>query len=168
MKKIFSPLVILFLMIIIIASCNNGAKKTDQTEDNLVFMELDEKDTIAVLALVNQYFKYILSNDTESAMSMLYVIQNQQLSQMPSNLAKKQLFALKAFRPIRFEIDTLLFRDDFDCEVLCTGILFEKEPDMTVPDRIHFRLKPVRIDGQWHLTPADSEDMGTASSRISL
>jgi hypothetical protein len=47
-----------------------------------------------------------------------------------------------------------------------TVTLFEKAEDDPVSNKISFFIKPVRRDGQWYLTLADSQTDSTHGSEI--
>lgn len=161
-----SAIIIISLLSFLAISCNKKQESNVSSEEKLVFMELSQVDTTAVLSLVNQYLDKLLSGDYEAASNMLYVRSNDTIGKIPAHIANKMTLSMQAFQPIRYEIEHLKFRDEWDCEVKYVAILFEKEPDNTAPDRISFRLKPIRLNNQWYLTIADSEDLGTSASRI--
>jgi hypothetical protein len=163
MKKVicvaFAAILCLFV------SC--GKKQNNAVEsEELVFMTLNQQDTTDVINLVNKYTAFLLANQADSAMAMLHVLKNDSLSDVPAELKNKYKLSHSAFRPVRYQIDTMRFRDEKDCEVKFSAVLFEKAEGDTAPNTISFHVKPVRRNGVWYLTVADSDDLNTLNSRL--
>ena len=163
MKK--SLFALLAVMTLSFWSCGNKQKEVPSDEPP-VYMELSQKDTAAVLDLVNQYLELVKQGNKEEALAMLHIYENDSLKDLPAHFAEKQKLSMGALRPVRYEIERMVFRHENDCEVRYSAILFEKQDGDTAPNRITCHLKPVRQNGQWYLTIADSEDQNTASSLI--
>ena len=68
--------------------------------------------------------------------------------------------------PIRYEIESYIFRFENDCEVKYKGILFDKADDDPAPNTVSYMIKPVRLNHTWYLTLADSQDVNTINSEI--
>ena len=47
-----------------------------------------------------------------------------------------------------------------------TATLFDKKEGDPRPNKLSFLLKPVRYQGRWYLTMADSDDRNTSRSKI--
>lgn len=63
---------------------------------------------------------------------------------------------LTAFKSKKFSIEEIQFLNETDSKVKYTVTLFDKAPGDNRPNMISFVIRPVRRDGQWFLTLADS------------
>ena len=164
MLKKFS-LFIVFVLSLTITGCNDG-KKASQGEPVPIFIEMSNQDTTEVLNLVNQYLGYLTDGRTEEALGMIKYLDGDTIKDVPDDLLKKQRNSLKMLHPIRYEIDSYVFRFENDCEVKYKGILFDKAEDDPAPNTVSYVIKPVRLNHTWYLTLADSEDINTINSEI--
>ena len=63
----------------------------------------------------------------------------------------------------------MIFNTETDCLVRYSAILFDKEGDEDKrPNKMFYAIKPVRVNGEWHLTVADNDDLNTRESDIDL
>ena len=60
------------------------------------------------------------------------------------------------FKGVRYDVEKLVFLTPIDNEVVYLATLFEKQENDPRPNEMRFVLKPIRIDGKWYLTVADS------------
>ena len=70
------------------------------------------------------------------------------------------------FLGLNYTIDEVRFHKETDCQVRYSVELFEKAADDPVSNKVSFFIKPVRRDGQWYLTLADTESDSTHGSEI--
>jgi len=153
------------LLSVIIAACTGKNQKDVVVEENR--MELSSADTTEVTTLMNQYFDLLLKKDFDGALSMVSQLNDDSLSAMTPELKAHYLMGMKIIQPLRYEIELMQFETEKDCLVKYSAILFDKESfDDNRPNKMFYVIKPVRIDGKWHLTVADDDDMNTRDSKI--
>ena len=130
-------------------------------------MSLSKADTTKVVDLMNQYFDLLMNKDYDGAMSMVSQLRNDTLTEMTPELQKHYQMGMRIITPIRYQLESIIFRADYDCLVRYSAVLFDKESsDDNRPNKMFYAIKPVRINGEWHLTVADDNDMNTRDSKI--
>ncbi len=158
--------------IILCSSCQGSKEKpVNSQSDKEIYMVVEGKDTTAVLNLMNTYFDLLKKKDFEGAISMMkeYDVKEHTLRDVSEEIKKHYLMSLKAFSPIDYQVEQLVFLAETDCKVKYSAILFEKENDEdNRPNKMFFAVKPVRIEGQWYLTVADRDDDNTKLSDIKI
>lgn len=120
-------------------------------------MILHKTDTDQVMSLVNLYLGYLQQGKVDLAMSMLYYLNKDSITSLPASLAKKERLTLTGFKGHKATVDHLIFLKETDSEVKYTLELFQKKPGDSRPNTISFIIKPVRRDGKWYLTLADTQ-----------
>lgn len=58
---------------------------------------------------------------------------------------------------IKYDVEYLKFYSEIDSEVKYTVTLFENKPGENLPNKMSFVIKPVRREGKWYLTLADTQ-----------
>lgn len=164
MKKSFWTIIAITALILV--SCGKGKNAPVDMEQSVVFMELSNNDTTAVYNLVNTYLDHLTNGRMDEALAMISYFENDSVKPVPEKMLKRQRTSLNALHPIRYQIEHVMFLYDTDCEVKYSGILFDKEENDPAPNKVSFIIKPVRKDGKWYLTLADSEDKITNDSGI--
>lgn len=130
-------------------------------------MSLSEADTTKVVDLMNQYFDVLMNKDYDRALSMISQLRNDSLTEMSPELQKHYQMGMKIISPIRYQLESIIFRTESDCLVKYSAVLFEKEDvNDNRPNKMFYAIKPVRINGEWHLTVADDDDVNTRDSKI--
>jgi hypothetical protein len=161
MKKsflIFSVLaaVVLTMSLSSCSSCSgNKAEESEGEEKQL--MELSKYDTTAVMSLVERYFTCLRTNHVDEAVDMLYYLDEQgNIIPLPDDLKRGQRRMLQLHAGLKYSIDYIKFWQETDSEVKFTCTLFDKEPGDTRPNEVKFLIRPMRHDGEWYLTMADT------------
>ena len=130
-------------------------------------MELGSNDTTVVFELTEKYLECLRDKDLDGAIAMLYYLRNgNEIVSLPEVVEKRQRMVLGAFLGLNYTIDELRFHKETDCQVRYSVELFEKAADDPVSNKVSFFIKPVRRDGQWYLTLADTESDSTHGSEI--
>jgi hypothetical protein len=164
MTKLLTSFCVLLTLGILFASCNGKNQAAQEPEET---MSLTAADTAQVAELMNQYFDLLMKKDFDAALSMLSQLRNDSLSSVPEDVAKHYMMGMKLVTPIRYEVDEMTFRKDWDCLVKYSAVLFEKDSvGDNRPNKMTYAIKPVRFNGQWHLTVADKNDSNTQDSKI--
>jgi len=108
-----------------------------------------------------------MNKDYDGAMSMVSQLRNDSLVEMDSDMQKHYQMGMKIVSPIRYQLESIIFRTESDCLIRYSAVLFDKESsDDNRPNKMFYAIKPVRINGEWHLTVADDNDMNTRDSKI--
>ena len=127
-------------------------------------MELSKYDTTAVLSLVDRYFTCLRTKNVDEAVSMLYYLdKNGDIIPLPDNLKRVQRGILQQHSGRKYTIDYIKFWQETDSEVKFTCILFDKEPGDVRPNEVKFLIRPMRHEGQWYLTMADTPSQNDKS-----
>lgn len=130
-------------------------------------MELGSNDTTVVFELTEKYLECLRDKDLDGAIAMLHYLKDgNEIVSLPEAVEKRQRMVLGAFLGLNYTIDELRFHKETDCQVRYSVELFEKAADDPVSNKVSFFIKPVRRDGQWYLTLADTESDSTHGSEI--
>lgn len=165
-KKILTVFSLFVLLLALCVSCNNKSKNVEETTE--IQMSLSEADTTKVIDLMHQYFDLLQNKNYEGAMMMLSQLRDDSLVEMSPELKQHYEMGMKLVTPIRYQLESIIFRTNSDCLVRYSGILFEKEdPRDNRPNKMYYAVKPVRRLGEWYLTVADDIDLNTRQSEIS-
>ena len=163
-KKILTVFSLVLLFLGLCVGCTNKDKSVEEPEET---MSLSANDTTQVIDLMHQYFDLLLNKDFDGAMSMISQLHNDSLLEMTPELQKHYQMGMKIISPVRYELENMFFRTESDCLVKYSAVLFDKEgADDKRPNKMFYAIKPVRIDGEWHLTVADDGDLNTRDSKI--
>ena len=165
LKKVLTVFSFVLLFLGLTVCCTNKNKSTEETSQ--VIMSLSEADTTKVVDLMNQYFDVLMNKDYDRALSMISQLRNDSLTEMSPELQKHYQMGMKIISPIRYQLESIIFRTESDCLVKYSAVLFEKEDvNDNRPNKMFYAIKPVRINGEWHLTVADDDDVNTRDSKI--
>ena len=184
------------LMALLTVSCGDRVKtqevSIEEAESLYVrkpAMHLEGSDTSEVLAQVNTFLECLKTNQTSEAVSMLYQLKREVVAEkkdakadqsktgrpthnaevkysvvpLPADLAKTQREVFERFHGATYELDSYEFFKETDCQVKYT-VTFPAEGGNT--PRMTFVMKPVRFDGKWYLTMADTEHGEAGKSEI--
>ena len=107
--------------------------------------------------MLNDLMTRLNNGDFEGAVSMMSFLQGDSIIPLPKELRKRQMRALTSSHGIRYELEKLQFDSEKDNLARIKIILFEKTgPEDHRPNEISLFVKPVRRDGKWFLTSADT------------
>ena len=167
LKNKFLTVFCAVLLTILFAGCTGKNKAEEEAPQEK--MSLSDADTTKVMDLVNHYFDLLLNKDFDGALAMVSQLRNDSLTEMTPELKSHYLMGMKIISPIRYEVENLIFNTETDCLVRYSAILFDKEGDEDKrPNKMFYAIKPVRVNGEWHLTVADNDDLNTRESDIDL
>lgn len=144
------------------SGCSNKKKAKQVQEENQEFitqpsMEVNASDTSTVLQLSTAFLEKLKGKDIDGAISMLYYLKGgDSIVALPSDLAKKEKAALSSFPIYGFRIDYLKFYKETDSQVKYS-LLIQDPKEVKNPAVIGGLFRPVRRNGQWYLTLADSK-----------
>ena len=169
MKK-HSVYIILAVAALTLAGCSKQKQKNlkELQEEYLPKpeMALTKQDSIEVLGLTEHYLQLIKDGDLDDAIGMLYYLRGDSLMSLPRELADGHRMMLRRIKGIRYEVDHMTFIDEKNSEVKYKVILFDRKPGDTRPNEIAGYVKPVRRDGKWYLTIANTMTESNNETRI--
>jgi hypothetical protein len=166
-KKILTVFSVVVLLLGLCTSCSKKNKQVEEPQEET--MTLSASDTTQVMNLMHQYFDLLLNKNFDGAMSMLSQLSNDSLKELSPEMKQHYNMGMRIVSPIRYELESMKFRTESDCLVRYAGILFDKEDENDKrPNKMYYAVKPVRLNGEWHLTVADDSDMNTRNSKIEM
>lgn len=161
MKKNSYILLLAALLSFAFCGCQGDKKKTVSEMEDEYFqkpqMSLSQSDTTEVMAQVERYMSLLQEENYDDALAMLYFLNKDSIQMLPAYMVEQFKEVYPRYHGIKYEIDELIFLNEKDCEAKYTVTLFENKPgDPVRPNKMSFYLKPVRRDGKWYLTMADT------------
>lgn len=164
---------LLLCSVVLLYSCKKGqeSKTTEEVLKEVLGdgpqMEVSSNDTTAVFELTEKFLECLHDKDLDGAIGMLHYLEGgNEIVSLPEFLEKRQRMVLGHFLGLNYTIDEVRFHKETDCQVRYSVELFEKAADDPVSNKVSFFIKPVRRDGQWYLTLADTETDSTHGSEI--
>ena len=165
LKKVLAVFSFVLLLLGLSVCCTNKNKGAEETSQES--MSLSANDTTQVVNLMNQYFDLLMKKDYDGAISMVSQYHNNVLIEITPELQKHYQMGMKIITPIRYQLESIIFRTESDCLVRYSAVLFDKEDvNDNRPNKMFYSIKPVRVNGEWHLTVADDDDVNTRDSKI--
>ena len=165
LKKVLTVFSFVLLLLGLSVCCTNKNKSVEETPQET--MSLAAADTTQVVDLMNQYFGLLMKKDYDGAMSMVSQYRNNVLIDLTPELQKHYQMGMKIITPTRYQLESIIFRTESDCLVRYSAVLFDKEDvNDNRPNKMFYAIKPVRVNGEWHLTVADDDDVNTRDSQI--
>jgi len=164
MRKL-STIIIILLSLMMFSSCNKKSEGQKIMERYGVEpeMAISEQDTQVVLNLTNKFLTLCKNNQIDEAMSMLYYYDKKNnIVSLPSDLAKKQRGILKIFHIYSYNIEYLKFYREDDSQVKYSFV-FNQPAKGEKPATITGLLRPIRKNGKWYLTAADTDSQTHSS-----
>lgn len=122
-----------------------------------VAMEVSPYDTTAVLNLTNEYLELLKAGDIDGAMARLYWLgEDDQVHPLPAEEQEKCRFWLQAYKVYAYRITSFTFYKETDSKVEYEMTI--QDPATTEePGKMKGLIRPVRRDGQWYITLANTE-----------
>ncbi len=154
-------------------SCGNKEKKPmnvkSASETFAVNPEIDtnKADTAEVANQVYKFIDCLKNKDVDQALSLLYYLDKEQIKPLPESLKKRERTTLATVAgAVDYKLENLQFLKETDNEVRIIVTLFEKDAKDPAPNTMKIRVQPVRRDGAWYLTLADTQYDSTHGSDI--
>ncbi len=137
-----------------LTSCKD--KKAPETKQKKESM-FTKADTTRVFELVEQFTNCLQNNDIKGAVDMLVFLDGDTLKPLSAANVQRQSNALRFIAgKTGYTLDRVVMEDTKRNEAKIDIILFEKPEGDTRPNTTSFYLRPVYIDGDWHLTTRDN------------
>lgn len=158
-KSIFIAMLLLGTLFVSVTSCKKKKVDIQQAEKIASVAPVDSfsgKDTAEVKYLVDMFIDRLNHRDISGAVKMLSFLDGDKIVSLPPGLVKRQTMTLQSFKAKRYEIEKLVFVSEKESVMKVNCILFDRKPGDTRPNQISMIIKPVRRDGRWYLTMADT------------
>lgn len=152
----------LYLVVLVAAltfgSCGGNKKdvKKELSELPKPNMDLNAADTAEVISLANQFLDRLRAEKFDEAVGMIFFLNGDSIEVLSNDRARGQKALLERCKGVRYDVDYFVFSEEKDNIVKYTVTMFEKDANDPRPNTTSFFLKPVRRDGKWFLTMADS------------
>lgn len=152
----------LYLIVLVAAltfgSCGGNKKdaKKELSELPKPNMDLNAADTAEVISLANQFLDRLRAEKFDEAVGMIFFLNGDSIEVLSNDRARGQKALLERCKGVRYDVDYFVFSEEKDNIVKYTVTMFEKDANDPRPNKTSFFLKPVRRDGKWFLTMADS------------
>lgn len=168
MRK-FSFFLILCTALVVLTGCKKKVVEERGIPDIPPPMEVSANDTTAVYELTNKFLDCMREKRLDDAIAMLHYLKNgEEIVSLPPSLEKQNRMVLGNFLGLEYKIDNVVFFRETDSQVRFSVTLFE-DPDantLSRQNKVSFFLKPVRREGKWYLTLADSQSDSTHGTEI--
>ncbi|MBQ2127559.1 MAG: hypothetical protein II429_00340 [Prevotella sp.] len=156
MKKIVLFLAAALLVGTALTSCKD--KKAPADTKPVETSMFTKEDTAKVMDLVNQFTICLQNGDIKGAVDMLVYLEGDSIKpQTPANLQRQAVtLSFIAGKP-GYELERIILNNTTNNEAKINVVLFEKKDENDKrPNTTAIYVRPVFIDGQWHLTPRDN------------
>lgn len=164
MRKL--SVILSFICILVLTlSCSNKKSQTKNPYEGMSEqeqievqprIELSNQDTTQLISQANQFFEYVKNQQIDQAVSMLfYLTDDEKVLPLSKDRRAKQVAALKAFHVYDVSIEDMKFFNETDCLLKCKMQISPSVEGKT-PAYMSCMFRPVRRDGKWYLTPANS------------
>ncbi len=152
-KLILSALVgVLFLV-----ACKDGNKQPAAIPGLGPAMEVSAYDTTTVMQMTAEYLDLVKAGDIDAAMTRLYILdENDQVRPLPDDQKQQCRFSLEAFKVYQYKITGFIFYKETDSEVKY-ALTVQDPATNENPAVINGLIRPVRRDGRWYITLANTQ-----------
>ena len=162
MKKNSLLMICAISVIAMLFACKSDKKDINDLANDMILqpqMEISQADTAEVLGQVQRYLNLLQDIQYDDAIAMIFFLDKDSIINLPEKMKKDVVEKIyPRLRGKRYEIDRMTFLNEKDNLVRCNVIYFDNVPGKeTLPNSTAFYLKPVRRDGRWYLTLADSQ-----------
>lgn len=109
-------------------------------------------DTNIVLGLVDDYMTHVQKHEYEAATDMLYDFSDTIVNSISAEMKEKLINQHKTFPVLKYSVSNMEFVDENDVTITCQIEFFEKDPNDSIQNTIHFAFAPRRINADWLLS----------------
>ena len=144
------------LVLLMTAGCKKKAEAPKNTDPLAPQMTMSAFDTTTVQQLTYEFLDLLKEEKYEDAISRLYVLDGDQVKPLPAEQKAECLFSLSLHKVYGYQITDYTFFKETDSEVRCE-MYIEDPTSKSDPARLVRLFRPVRRDGAWYLTLANSQ-----------
>lgn len=153
-------LLYLFLLTLPLFLTTCKEKKKEVIQQTIFEQNMEEKDTIAILNVVDKFFGYLKEGRPTDAAGMLYMKHPQKPYDEPELLDNEQLqkaiATLKSIPVTDYKVDYIKIHESYENEVKCTVTMFKGNGNDKPDAKTVFYLRPVSYLGNWVLCLMDT------------
>lgn len=153
-------LLYLFLLTLPLFLTTCKEKKKEVMQQTMFEQNMEEKDTIAILNVVDKFFGYLKEGRPTDAAGMLYMKHPQKPYDEPELLDNEQLqkaiATLKSIPVTDYKVDYIKIHESYENEVKCTVTMFKGNGNDKPDAKTVFYLRPVSYLGNWVLCLMDT------------
>lgn len=150
----------LFLLTLPLFLTTCKEKKKEVIQQTMFEQNMEEKDTIAILNVVDKFFGYLKEGRPTDAAGMLYMKHPQKPYDEPELLDNEQLqkaiATLKSIPVTDYKVDYIKIHESYENEVKCTVTMFKGNGNDKPDAKTVFYLRPVSYLGNWVLCLMDT------------
>lgn len=161
MKYISNCTLLALSFCVVLVSCKSDKKaKIDETYIRPASVVFVKADTTSIDSLVTKFIQFVNNGDLSNASSMLHVVENGNITDLPLNKRQKFEMTLTKFPIHGCERQSIHLGGEKDNKI---GVAFKIAPNADVVSGsgcITMVLNPVRINNQWYLTLRDEDAEG--------
>ena len=153
-------LLYLFLLTLPLFLTTCKEKKKEVIQQTMFEQNMEEKDTIAILNVVDKFFGYLKEGRPTDAAGMHYMKHPQKPYDEPELLDNEQLqkaiATLKSIPVTDYKVDYIKIHESYENEVKCTVTMFKGNGNDKPDAKTVFYLRPVSYLGNWVLCLMDT------------
>lgn len=153
-------LLYLFLLTLPLFLTTCKEKKKEVIQQTMFEQNMEEKDTITILNVVDKFFGYLKEGRPTDAAGMLYMKHPQKPYDEPELLDNEQLqkaiATLKSIPVTDYKVDYIKIHESYENEVKCTVTMFKGNGNDKPDAKTVFYLRPVSYLGNWVLCLMDT------------
>lgn len=153
-------LLYLFLLVLPLFLTTCKEKKKEVIQQTMFEQNMEEKDTTAILNVVDKFFGYLKEGRPTDAAGMLYMKHPQKPYDEPELLDNEQLqkaiATLKSIPVTDYKVDYIKIHESYENEVKCTVTMFKGNGNDQPDAKTVFYLRPVSYLGNWVLCLMDT------------
>jgi len=152
MKRIFSYIGLVAVVLLTLVSCNQGKQTGEVNEKGLPVFEFNDEDSVAIRALADDYVNRFKAQNYEAAADLLYTVRNDSVFPLDDEQRKGYVQAMKMMPFRDCAIKEQVLRSDKDNQIRIAMLLDENGSLEKEQGTVNFFLNPVFVDGKWYLT----------------
>lgn len=154
-----SLLCIAVLSALVFTACRRTSDK-ETTILRPASIDYSGQDTTEILSLSNQFISYLVDQDYDNAVDMLYEYKDYSAQPFVGTSRDSVRNGISSIPIFDYKLNTIILRDAVNNEV---SFIVKLVPDGDIDEGIgvtKFFLNPVLVDGKWYLTLLDTNADG--------
>ena len=144
------------LALLMTVGCNKKAEAPKSTDPLAPQMTVSAFDTTTVQQLTNDFLNMVKEGQFDEAMSRLYVLDGDEVKPLPDEQKPECYFWLSMYKVYDYHITEYTFFKETDSEVKYE-LVIEDPATKEDPARINGMIRPVRRNGAWYITLANTK-----------
>ncbi|MBP9507133.1 MAG: hypothetical protein KBE85_04325 [Bacteroides sp.] len=151
MKQIMKYVGFLFLLCIVVTSCNNAKNKQEAKLVEIIPI-FSKEDTAEVVRLTTEYLEHLKNKEFDLALQMLNQMKNDSVQTLSKKDQEDMKQQYRTFPVLSYTIEGIMMNDERNTEVTYSVEFFKKQAGQEdIPNTMSFCLNPQKIQGTWYL-----------------